>query len=161
MVDEYSYEYLQKLREASGVSFELPTNDIEWQDNDDADDIDYDLKKASEDAYRKIALDIVDVSSDQLEEQNESKNRLKMIFTIFFIVFIAVQYLVLISFLYIKSFYDRCGLSDTVIVSYITSVFVETIGAIVIMIKYAFDSKQEVNILEILNGVISNYQKFK
>ena len=129
--------------------------------SDDASEIDNALKRKSEDTYRKIALKIVDASSKQLEEQNTSKNRLKFVFTLFFIIFIGIQYLVLVSLLFIKAFFSTINLSDTVIISYITSVFVETLGAIAIMIKYAFDSKQEVNVLKILNGVISNYQKFK
>ncbi len=157
---DYS-KYIETLRKISKSSFELPSDDVEWKDNSEADTIDNSLRKASEDAYRKIAIDIVKLSEEQLKEQNESKNSLKKIFTIFFIVFISVQYLVLISLLYIKTFVEKMYLSDTVIISYITSVFVETIGAIIIMVKYSFDSKQEVNILEILNGVITNYQKFK
>ena len=128
---------------------------------DDASEIDNAFKRKSEDTYRKIALKIVDTSSKQLEEQNTSKNKLKSVFTRFFIIFVGIQYLVLVLLLFVKAFAPTINLTDTVIISYITSVFVETIGAIAIMIKYAFDSKQEVNILSILNSVISNYQKFK
>lgn len=71
------------------------------------------------------------------------------------------KYAVLVAFLFIKAFVLHIYLTDTIVISYMTSVFVETIGAIAIMIKYAFDSQQEVNILDILNSVISNYQKFK
>ncbi len=154
------FDAIGRLREVYESPLEISDSELELLDNDDADTIDYELRKSSEDTYQAIASDIVDVSSEQLEEQNASKNRLKHTFTVFFICFLSVQYLVLISFLYIKSFCVKCGLSDTVIISYMTSVFVETLGAIVVMIKYAFDSKQEVNILEILNGVIANFQKF-
>ena len=153
-------ETIEHLRQVYKSPFEVSELELELQDNDDADTIDRELRKSSEDTYQTIASDIVDLSSDQLEEQNESKNKLKKIFTVFFICFLSAQYLVLISFLYIKSFYAKCGLTDTVIISYMTSVFVETLGAIAVMIKYAFDSNQEVNILEILNGVITNFQKF-
>ena len=120
-----------------------------------------DLTSESEKAYREIARDIVDVSEGQLKEQNDSKSSLKLTFTVFFIVFIIVQYAVMIAFLYAKAFIPGIGLSDTIVITYITSVFVETLGAIIFMIKYAFDSSQEVNILKILNSVIRYYQKFK
>lgn len=151
----------EKLRQASTASLKFDKNNISWKDNKSADDIDSDLKRASEDTYREIAEDIVKISSAQMELQNKSKNDLKKTFTIFFMIFISIQYLILIIFMFIKMFAKSVELTDTVLISYITSVFVETIGAIIIMIKYAFDSKQEVEILKILNGVISNFQKFK
>lgn len=157
--EDYS-EFINRLRKVSESYVEVPDLELELQDNDDADNIDHDLRKSSEDTYQKIASNIVNVSSVQLHEQNRSKNMLKQTFTVFFICFLSLQYLLLISFLYIKSYYEHCGLSDAVLISYMTSVFVETLGAIIVMIKYAFDSKQEVNILRILNGVISNFQKF-
>ena len=141
-----------EMRQAATASFSFTEIDDSLL-SDDASEIDNALKRKSEDTYRKIALKIVDTSSKQLEEQNTSKNKLKAIFTRFFIIFIGIQYLVLISLLFTKAFVPTLNLSDTVIISYITSVFVETLGAIIVMIKYAFDSKQEVNILEILNGI--------
>ena len=152
---------LEKLRQVANVSLKFDENEISWKDNKSADDIDSNLKKASEDTYREIAEDIVEISASQMKLQNESKNNLKKSFTIFFMIFISIQYLILIIFMFIKMFANSVELTDTVLISYITSVFVETIGAIIIMIKYAFDSKQEVEILKILNGVISNFQKFK
>ena len=152
---------LEKLRQVANVSLKFDENEISWKDNKSADDIDSNLKKASEDTYREIAEDIVEISASQMKLQNESKNNLKKSFTIFFMIFISIQYLILIIFMFIKMFANSVELTDTVLISYITSVFVERIGAIIIMIKYAFDSKQEVEILKILNGVISNFQKFK
>ena len=129
------------------------------QDNDDAASIDNELKDKSEKNYIEIAQNIVEVSSEQLWLQNSSKRRLKNIFTTFFIFFISVQYLVLVALLFVKAFVD-INLTDAMLIAYITSVFVETLAAIAVMIKYAFDSEQEVQILAILNSVISNYQKF-
>ncbi|MBE6534810.1 MAG: hypothetical protein E7678_07610 [Ruminococcaceae bacterium] len=151
---------VEEMRQAATAN--VPCTDVDDSLlSDDASSIDNALKRNSEDTYKKIALQIVNTSSQQLKDQNTSKNNLKTIFTWFFIAFIAIQYLVLVSLLFIKAFVATLNLSDTVIIAYITSVFVETLGAVAVMIKYAFDSKQEVNILSILNGVISNYQKFK
>jgi len=41
------------------------------------------------------------------------------------------------------------------------SVFVETLGAIIVMVKYAFKTDEEVEIIKILNAVVKNYQKYK
>lgn len=130
------------------------------KDNRAADAIDVILKRQSEDNYIEIARDIVDVSTNQLNTQNNSKNDLKSRFTTFFTRLLIVQYAVLILLLVVKSFWIKASLSDTVVITYMTSVFIETLGAIAIMIKYAFSSDQEVSILAILNSIISNYQKF-
>ena len=118
------------------------------------------LQKQSEDDYIKIANSIVRTSSVQLKSQNRNKKLLKKIFTIFFIAFISVQYFALLGIFVGQMIFGLKPPSDTVVVAYISSVFAETLGAIVLMIKYAFDSEQETQVLAILNGVISNYQKF-
>lgn len=150
---------LERMQAAANANVTLDDPLLPWNDNEDADSLDDLLKRDSENAYRVIAQQIVKISTEQLEKQNDSKNRLKKIFTRFFIIFISIQYFVLVALLFIKAFCD-VDLNEIVLTTYISSVFIETLGAILIMIKYAFDSEQEVNILEILNSVISNYQKF-
>lgn len=118
-----------------------------------------DLLVKSENAYVSIAKDIVETSASQLKNQNCVKDELRKKFSQFFRWFLIAQYLVLVALLVIKSFADT-GLTDTVLLAYIASVFVETLGALIVMVKYSFDSSQEVKILEILNGVISSFQKF-
>ena len=135
-----------------------PKGDIEWQEN--ADSLDNDLMAKSEGAYIGIANKIVDSATKQLDEQNTSKNSLKKTFTIFFVVLLSMQYVVLAVLLFIRTFQCWSLLNDTVIITYISSVFLETLGAVILMIRYAFDSKQETQVLEILNSIISRYQKF-
>ncbi len=158
MADKHDID-IEQLRQIANVKQQAHVKSIGLSDNDDADAIDNELKGESEKTYREIAQLIVNTSSKQLNEQNQSKTKLKSIFTIFFIVFISAQYVVLVGLMLLKAL-AGVDLSDTVLITYITSVFVETLGSIAVMIAYAFDSKQEVNILEILNGVISNFQKF-
>lgn len=150
------FELLRKISEDAVELPEIPS----WNDNDDFDRIDDRLREASESTYLEIVQKIVDISSKQLEEQNQSKNELKATFSTFFICFIALQYLVLVFLLMARGICGDAFLSEGIIVTYITSVFVESLGGIIIMVKYAFDSDQEVNILKILNGVIANFQKF-
>lgn len=161
MQNETSRQALEKMLKVSQAKVVAPEESERLHGASvDFDEVEKGLAKQSEDAYRDVADKIVSQSIEQLGEQNESKNDLKKLFTIFFTIFISVQFLIMVGLLVCVGFFEM-ALSDTVLISYITSVFVETIGAIIIMIRYAFDSQQEVNILQILNGVIENYQKFK
>ena len=154
-------EELENKKDASQKTIEINRSDLLLKDNRDADKLDGRLLERSEDNYMQIAKDIVDTSAQQLKTQNVSKNELKKLFTRFFIGFLSAQYLVLVFHLVLKALWRDMNLSDTVLITYITSVFVETLGAVAIMIKYAFSSDQEVKILQILNDVISSYKKFK
>ena len=118
------------------------------------------MQERSEGDYRRLANRIVRTSVNQLRVQNKSKTQLKFIFTLFFTLFIAVQYVAMLLIFGAHMFMHISLLPTEIIIAYISSVFAETIGAIVLMIKYAFDSSQETQVLAILNGVITNYQKF-
>ena len=118
-------------------------------------------KEESEKKYLEITDDIVSSSIELLERQYEEKQSPKKIFMWFFIVFLSIQYAVLLSLLYIKTFAENIGLTDTVIISYISSVFVETLGAIIYMVKYSFNTEQETTIVGILHGVVEKFQKYK
>lgn len=130
-----------------------------WQDNAD-DTIDARLNIQSENAYIDIVKDIVKTSNKQLKEQNESKKSIKNKLIWFFMIFICCQYLALIVLLFFRCFQSHSFLSDKVIITYITSVFAETLGAIIFMVKYSFNSDQEVRVLKILHNVISEFKKF-
>ncbi len=158
-MDKQFKDFYKNLRKAAEENWEVDET-LDIKDNNAADDLDGKLAAESENTYMEIAKDIVSTSQMQLKDQNESKNTLKDKFTTFFIWFVCTQYLILTLLLFFKGFCEDFYLADGIIVTYISSVFVETLGAIVIMIKYAFDSNQEVKILQILNDVISNYKKF-
>ena len=118
------------------------------------------LQEQSERDYIKIANNIVSASIKQMRSQNNSKTILKTAFSRFFIRFITAQYIAMILIFAVQMLFPVTALPTEVLIVYISSVFVETLGAIVLMIKYAFDSGQETQVLDILNGVIANYQKF-
>ncbi len=135
---------------------------ILWKDNDRFNTIDEQiagLTAKSEEAYIQIANDILEASTNQLKKQNASKNELKESLVWFFKRFILLQYWLLIVLMLVRIVIPTY-LSDNVLITYITSVFAETLGAIILMVKYAFNSDQEVQILRILNDVIANFQKF-
>ncbi len=149
-----AYAAIQEAEKAD----QPPEPEIFWED--DADPMDDRLKAKSEDAYIDIANQIVTCATIQLGEQNESKNTLKKIFTIFFVVLLSAQYMALAALLFIRAFQKESLLTDTVIITYITSVFLETLGAVIIMIRYAFASDQETKVLSILNSIIDRFKKF-
>lgn len=109
--------------------------------------------------YIDIAKEIVKISKSQLTKQNESKKKLRDGFTPYFKWLIAIQLAFLAILLLLKGFCPHFRLSDAVIISYITSVFVETLGGVIVMITYAFNSKEEVEATKILTGVIEHFQK--
>lgn len=111
--------------------------------------------------YGRIAQIIVRATSDELKRQALDKKPLKTEFIKFFKIFLFVQYIVLSLMLFLIGFGGEVNfiLSHDVIVLYVSSVFLETLGALIIMINYAFNSRQEIKLIEILNNAISNYQK--
>lgn len=137
----------------SDVSWEAANTDYERK-------IKNDLQAESERRYMKLVEKIVDSSDSQLKTQNENKSEMRKTFQKFFIRLLSFQMIALMLLLILSSACKNFNLSNNVIITFITSVFVETLGAIGIMIKFAFDSDQEVKILEILNGAIKNFQKF-
>ncbi len=149
--------------------FTPPTQKIKIEDINNVPDVDLQeldnsskkLAKESDESYRKVAEKIVEVSTDQLKKQNKSKNELKSSFSLYFKIILVAQLVGLFILLMIRGFSESFILSDTIIITLITSVFVETLGVVAIMVKYSFNSEQEVKILEIINYVIKDYQKFK
>ena len=117
-----------------------------------------DLNIASEKLYNDISQKIIETSKAQLKEQNDYKNGLRKNLNLFFTIFLSIQYLVLVVFLIIQG----CGvfnLSPEIIITYITAVFVETLGGIIFMVKFAFESSQENRILEIMNNFLKDFKK--
>lgn len=133
---------------------------LAWFDGDKIPEEWRDLASRSEENYIDVAHEIVEASTDQLNDQNTSKAKLKKTLCIFFMIFISVQYAALLAIFGLQIAQVGVPLPNDIIIAYITSIFVETLGAIILMIKYAFDSKQEIQVLKILEGIITNYQKF-
>lgn len=119
-----------------------------------------DAEVESDIEYRKIAKSIVDISNDQLGKQNKSKIDLKESFETFFKWLLSFQLIAIFALLIIKGFFKDFNITDSVLIAVISSVFVESLGIVAVMVKYAFDSEQEVKILEILKELIKNYQKY-
>lgn len=118
------------------------------------------LQQESEASYNEIAHLIVNISNKQLIKQNNDKNGIRRFFMPFFSTFISLQFITLIVMLFMRGF-GKLYIPDSLFTAYIVSVFVETLGVIAVMVRFAFDTKQEVEILSTLNGIIEHFQKFK
>ena len=151
----------QKSRDPSKSQTTIPADQVAFDDSkvSPPDRLD-DILENSENAYKDIVKRIVNVTDGHLDNLSNSKQDLKKSFTPFFKWFLVAQYVVLTVILILNACVTGFHISDVIIATYITSVFVETLSVIVIMIKYAFNSDQEVELLRILSNAISNYQKF-
>lgn len=109
--------------------------------------------------YDDIVREVVNISKTQLGIQSTSKEKLKTSFSTFFKILLSAQLIFLALLIVYQAFFAEKRLSDAVIISYISSVFVETLGGVILMITYAFNSKEEVETIRILNRVVQYYQK--
>ncbi len=118
------------------------------------------LLERSEDFYNEVVSKIVDISNGNLEELRGDKFKLRENFVSFFKDVLTIQ-IIFLLFMLITNATNITHLSDNVLISFMTSVFVETIGCLLLMIKFAFKSDEELKIIETLNSVVKTFQKFK
>lgn len=134
----------------SGVSASSPSGE----------DLDNKILYQVEENYSKIVEEVIEISKGQLEKEGETKRELRSLFTRFFSAFIFVQFAALLVLIFVKGFNKNFLISETLLTTYIISVFVETLGIIAAMVAFIFNSKEEVSIIDTLNAAIGNYQKF-
>lgn len=115
----------------------------------------------SSESYHEVVSDIVSTAKEQLEASNGEKTGIRRKFLRFFVVMLILQFASVVAFLTLSATESvKFLISDSLMQIYVGSVFVETLGEVGIMIKFAFDSKDEVKIIELLTAVVNNYQKF-
>lgn len=115
------------------------------------------IQDKSEETYLDIVQEVVKNSKENLEMIHAEKSELRCKLIDFCLCILAIQLIFLIVFLV---FSKQINLSDKVLSVYMTAVFVETLGAVIVMVKYAFKSDEEVKIIDILNAVVKNFQKY-
>lgn len=123
--------------------------------------LDGDIAKDSENRYISLVSKIVDISKEQLDCQRNNKQSFRKFFGWFFGIFLSVQYIALIVIMIKNATCTSFSISDDLIKTYIVSAFVETLGVVAVMVRFAFDTKQEVEILSTLNGIVEHFQKYK
>lgn len=134
----------------------------EFKDNPNTKGVDNESKEKtqsekSDDTYQKIVSRVVDITHHELSEHKNDKRELRTPLLKFVIVILSIQIFLLGGVL----FFNRWLLLDTeVIKAFIVSVVAETLGGIMIMIRFAFSSKQELELIQILNSVVSKFKVF-
>lgn len=109
--------------------------------------------------YRRITEKIIDKTCIQLSAHTEAKKPLRKKLSNFIIFLLSSQFFVLVGILLFNRKWNL-QISDFILNIYIVSVFVETLAGLIIMIKFAFDSQQEVELIKILNAIITNFKKY-
>ena len=142
-------------------------DELDWDYSDDGDfeTVDSIDKKVvqdekSDDTYQETASRIVDISEMQLNNQHDSKMILQKRLLWFFIALLSVQTIAIIAVVLLNGFWERFTLNDGVVISFITSAFVETLGVVALMVKFAFYNEQETKIISILNSYIEHFKVY-
>ena len=142
-------------------------DELDWDYSDDGDfeTVDSIDKKVvqdekSDDTYQETASRIVDISEMQLNNQHDSKMILQKRLLWFFIALLSVQTIAIIAVVLLNGFWERFTLNDGVVISFITSAFVETLGVVALMVKFAFNNEQETKIISILNSYIEHFKVY-
>lgn len=110
--------------------------------------------------YRKLTNRIIDETSGHLQTQVSDKKPLRITLMVFVIALLALQFFGLLAMLFLNQRW-KLGISDQIIVTYIVSLFVETLTGLFIMIRFAFDSTQEGKLIEILNNIVEHFKKYE
>ena len=109
--------------------------------------------------YNETVQSVIEITKNHLKSQNDTKNKLRTPFTWFFCIFLSVEYIGLLVLIILNACVSGFTVSEYILIAYISSVFLETLGVILFMIKFAYTNKTELKILEILQSIINNYKK--
>lgn len=154
IIDNFLKKKKKKRNKKSSENYE--TDDIEETYVDDLDKMFKNEVLKSERLYKDIAKNITVTSLNQLKKQNEFKKNARNYFIFFFSIFLSIEYIVLLVLLFSEKDY----VNNSILSTYMISIFVETLGVIASMTKFVFDSKQENTLLEIINSILVNFKKF-
>lgn len=112
----------------------------------------------SDDAYQEITKKVISITEEKLTQQANNKEKLREPLQKFISRLLIAQFSALLIILF---FNDTCfNLETEIIKTYIVSVFAETLVGFIVMVGFAFSTDQEVELIKILNAVVSNFQVF-
>ncbi len=112
--------------------------------------------------YQMVADHIITVSQRHLTNQQRDKVELRKKFAGLFSVLLILEYVFMVVFILLDAITAiPVDVPDSILQMYITSVFLQTLSTIGVMIAFAFVSKEETRIVGLLNQIIQNYQKFQ
>ncbi len=115
-------------------------------------------KVLSTEVYLDTVKGVVQQTTEHLNSQNSAKKDLRTNFTRFFKWFIFMQFIVLIVLIVLNASIPNFIVSEAVLLAYISSVFVETLGVMAIMVTFAYNNKTEKTVLEILKSIVENFK---
>lgn len=116
----------------------------------------------SDRGYNMIAARIIAASQRHLADQQRDKVALRKQFATLFSVLLILEYIFAVIFILLDAITAiPVDVPDATLQLYITSVFVQTLSAMGVMIAFAFVSKEETRIVGLLNQIIQNYQKVR
>ena len=112
--------------------------------------------------YRGVANRIITVSQNQLEDQQRSKVQLRRRFAWVFSALLLMEYVYLAAVILLDAITPiPMEVSEGILHALITSVFLQTLSAMGVMIAFAFMSREETRIVGLLHQIIEDYQKFQ
>lgn len=116
----------------------------------------------SDRGYHMVADRIITVSQKHLADQQRDKVYLRKKFAGVFSVLLILEYIFAVVFILLDAVtVIPVQIPESVLQLYITSVFLQTLSAMGVMIAFAFVSKEETRIVGLLNQIIQNYQKVR
>lgn len=120
--------------------------------------MDKQIEKTLDERYHELLEKIVNESFDTLEKNSNESKEQRDIFRNFFLCFLAIQF-GMIAVLVILKGANVLELSDLIITTMIASFFVETLGVVAIMVRFVFNSKQEIEIIKAIQQIAEHYKK--
>lgn len=112
--------------------------------------------------YRGVTNRIITVSQNQLADQQRSKVELRRRFAWVFSALLVLEYVYLAVVILLDAITPiPLDVPDRVLQALITSVFLQTLSAMGVMIAFAFMSREETQIVGLLHQIIEDYQKFR
>ena len=118
------------------------------------------LAEYSEKNYIEIVNKALHNSFNHLDTQNTSKDALRKFFSIFFCILISIEYIMFVLLLFFVG-HKLIIIETSILLVYASSIFVETIGVIAFMIKFAYANETELGVLKVAQEVVNGYKKYR
>lgn len=120
-----------------------------------------DLIHEAENAYINTVDKIVDISRKHLSELQDHRINLRNKFVRLFTLLVVSQTAILLTLFLIIGSPMPFNLSENILLCYMGTLMIETLGCVVIMIKFSFSTSEEAHIISVLNSIVGQYQKYE
>ncbi len=117
--------------------------------------------RTTETAYIDTVNKIVDISKEHLSKLQDHRIGLRKRFVQLFTSLVVSQTAILLILFLIIGFPVPFNLSENILLCYMGTIMIETLGCVVIMIKFSFNTSEEAHIISVLNSIVGQYQKYE